>query len=59
MYEIKDVKSDAELMKDLKEKVHSISKQLQGAYGIARFGMRAVATPPPEPSPEQVVSLPK
>jgi len=59
LYEIKDVKSDAELMKDLKEKVHNIAKQLQGNYGIARFGMRAVSTPPPEPSPEQVAGLPK
>ena len=46
-------------MKDLKEKVHNISKELQGKYGIARFGMRAVATPPAEPSPEQPVSIQK
>jgi len=59
LYEIKDVKSDAELMKDLKERAVQISKKLEGSYGIARFGMRAVATPPAEPSPEQPVSIQK
>lgn len=50
LYEVREVKDDADLMSDLKEKNFQIAEKLKSIYGIAKFGMRAVAgsAPPTE-----------